>query len=405
MPGVTWATSISPMDAAPRLPPLRRLPPAAWMALPWCAFVIYATAHGTGESRAWPAALATGLVVAVAAALLSRWALASIVLLLAGSAAVTITLASEPVALVQVLTVDIAVSLIAVAAARRVSITAAGLAAAAVAAYPVIGRAARMPASASVVLATTLTVVVAWLIGNSIRQSRHHAEMLRSQSVAQAVAAERLRIAREVHDMVAHSIGIIAIQAGMGSRVIDTQPAEARNALAAIEDVSRDTLAGLRRMLGVLRRVDPGGAPPAAPGQRPLDGMLREAAPGLADLERLAATAQEAGVRVDIRWHGRHRPLPADVDMSAFRIIQEALTNVMRHAGASHCQVSIAQRHEDLSIEVVDDGRGGCIDGTGFGITGMRERADLLHGDLHAGPAAGGGFRVTARLPVPVRTR
>jgi signal transduction histidine kinase len=240
------------------------------------------------------------------------------------------------------------------------------------------------------------TVAVAWLIGYSIRQANVHAEELRVQASAQAATAERLRIARELHDMVAHSIGIIAIQAGMGTRVIATQPAEAGNALAAIEATSRQTLAGLRQMLGALRRAETG----ADPGPLPLD-----PAPGLADLGRLAATTLDAGVRIDVQRRGDLRPLPAEVDLSAFRIVQEAVTNVVRHAGIGHCQVSIDCRDGELSIEVTDDGRGGVIGHTGYGIIGMRERAVLLGGQLTAGPRPGGGFRVAARLPLPAAAR
>jgi signal transduction histidine kinase len=191
--------------------------------------------------------------------------------------------------------------------------------------------------------------------------------------------------------MVAHSVGIIAIQAGMGRRVIDTQPAEARDALAAIEATSRETLAGLRRTVGALRRTGP-------PVERDTD-ILRT--PGLADLAQLVAKTQDAGVRVDVRWRGRPRQLPAEVDTSAFRIIQEAVANVVRHASTAHCQVSIDHRGEELSIEVTDDGSATRAADTGYGIAGMRERAALLHGELTAGPRPQGGFRVTAVLPVP----
>jgi signal transduction histidine kinase len=231
--------------------------------------------------------------------------------------------------------------------------------------------------------------VIAWLIGNSIRQSRIHAETLRAQAEAQAATAERLRIARELHDMVAHSIGIIAIQAGVGGRVIDTQPIEAHNALTAIETTSRETLAGLRRMLGALRQAEPGAA-------TPLDPAL-----GLADVGKLAATTADAGVLVEVQWHGPQRPLPAEIDTSAFRIIQEAVTNVVRHAGTAECQVSIDHQDDELAIEVLDDGRGGAVVGGGYGIAGMRERVGLLNGQFTAGPRPGGGFRVAARLPVP----
>jgi signal transduction histidine kinase len=166
--------------------------------------------------------------------------------------------------------------------------------------------------------------IIAWLIGNSIRQAQARAELLRAQAAAQAAMAERLRIARELHDIMAHSIGIIAIQAGAGRRVFDARPAEARDALAAIEATSRETLSGLRRMVTGLRRAEPG----PGPGQAPLG-----PAPGLADLDRLAAMTLDAGVQVDVDWHGSREPLPAAIDLSAFRIIQEAVTNVVRHAG------------------------------------------------------------------------
>jgi signal transduction histidine kinase len=241
-----------------------------------------------------------------------------------------------------------------------------------------------------------VVVIVAWLIGHSIRQARARAELLRAQAAAQIVLAERLRIARELHDIVAHSIGIIAIQAGAGHRVFDASPAEARDALAAIEATSRQTLSGLRRLMTGLRHAEP----EPGPGQAPLG-----PAPGLADIERLAATALDTGLKVDVDWHGSREPLPTDIDLSAFRIIQEAVTNVIRHAGTSQCQVSIDQQDGYLSIEVTDSGRGGGAAGTGYGITGMRERAALLGGDFSAGPRPGGGFRVATRLPLPASAR
>jgi len=241
-----------------------------------------------------------------------------------------------------------------------------------------------------------VVTIIAWLIGHSIRQAQAQAELRRAQAAAQAELAQRLGIARELHDIVAHSIGIIAIQAGAGRRVFDTSPAEARDALAAIEATSRETLAGLRRMMTGLRRAEPG----PGPGQAPLG-----PAPGLADIERLAAMTLEAGVKVEVHWHGGGEPLPADIDLSAFRIIQEAVTNVVRHAGTSQCRVLIDQQDGQLSIEVTDSGRGGGVAGTGYGITGMRERAALLGGDFSAGPRPGGGFRVAVRLPVPAPAR
>jgi signal transduction histidine kinase len=251
-----------------------------------------------------------------------------------------------------------------------------------------------------ITIAVPLAMIIAWLIGNSIRQARARTELVRAQAAAQTALAERLRIARDLHDIVAHSIGIIAIQAGSGRRVFDARPAEARDALAAIEATSRETLSGLRRMMTGLRRAELGPGSELAP---------LGPAPGLADLEQLAAMTLDAGVQVDVDWRGSREPLPADIDLSAFRIIQEAVTNVVRHADTDWCRVWVDQQDGQLLIEVTDGGRGGSVvsaaTGAGYGITGMRERAALLGGDLEAGPRPGGGFRVAARLPVPVLAR
>lgn len=240
-----------------------------------------------------------------------------------------------------------------------------------------------------------LAMAASCMAGLLSRERHQHAVALRSQEVAEAVTAERLRIARELHDMIAHSIGIIAIQAGVGSRVIQTQPAEAREALRAIETTSRETLSGLRRTLVALRQADLDAATSGKAALAP--------SPGLADLERLAAATADAGVRVDVRRSGEQRPLPADIDLSAYRIVQEALTNVVRHADTGRCRVAIRYGDEELSVEVVDDGRGATANGPahGFGLVGMRERVGLLNGHLSAGPRPEGGFRVAARLPLP----
>jgi signal transduction histidine kinase len=251
------------------------------------------------------------------------------------------------------------------------------------------GYGAPLPTTAAFIV---LGLAVVWQVGHSIRQRREYTEARRAQAAVQAVQAERLRIARELHDMIAHSIGVIAIQAGVGGRVIDTQPAEARKALNAIEDTSRETLAGLRRMLGALRRAEPGSAP-------------LDPSPGLAELDGLVARSLHAGIRVDVRRLGQERTLPADIDLSAFRIIQESVTNVIRHAGAQKCRVSLDYQEDELSIEVADEGRGGGDLQDGYGIAGMRERVGLLHGHFSAGPRPEGGFRVSARLPVPTGVR
>ncbi|MFI6876559.1 sensor histidine kinase [Streptomyces sp. NPDC050400] len=241
-----------------------------------------------------------------------------------------------------------------------------------------------------------LVLLVACMVGLLGRERRQHAEALHDQAVAEAVTAERLRIARELHDMVSHSIGVIAIQSGVASRVIETRPKEAREALEAIETTSRETLQGLRRTLVALRRAEPGGAAPLTP------------ATGLADLGSLTeVTARDAGVHVEVVRSGAQRPLPADVDLAAYRIVQESLTNVVRHAGTDTCRVLVSFGDTDLALEIVDAGRGTTAGspGTGFGITGMGERVSLLHGEFSAGPRPEGGFRVAARIPLPEAAR
>ncbi|MEE1809661.1 sensor histidine kinase [Streptomyces sp. BE133] len=245
----------------------------------------------------------------------------------------------------------------------------------------------------STLLAVAASIVIPWTIGNSIRQQHLYSQALRAQAATQAVTAERLRIARELHDMVAHSIGVIAIQAGAASLVIDTQPAGARKALGAIETTSRETLAGLRRMLVSLRHAEVEEDHPAK----------AAAAEGLEAVDRLTETTAAAGVRVEVRWRGRRRPMPPETDLAAFRIIQESVTNTVRHSGTDRCRVFVDYGVEELAIEIVDDGRGplrgDMTAGTGFGISGMRERVALLNGRFSAGPRPEGGFRVSARLP------
>ncbi|MFF4284456.1 sensor histidine kinase [Streptomyces sp. NPDC001633] len=291
------------------------------------------------------------------------------------------------------LAADLVLGFLVAHCARRVSIVAVSVSF--VVQFLVIGLFAQGDSLSVNGLIALLAMVASCIAGLLRRERREHAVALRAQEVAEAVTAERLRIARELHDMVAHSIGIIAIQAGVGSRVIQTQPAEAREALRAIEATSRETLSGLRRTLVSLRQAE---RDVTAPKQSPL-----APAPGLADIERLAAATADAGVRVDVRRTGADRPLPADIDLSAYRIVQEALTNVVRHAGTGRCRVTIDHGDEELFVEVVDEGRGATGHGSahGFGLIGMRERVALLGGRLSTGPRPEGGYRVAVRLPLP----
>jgi signal transduction histidine kinase len=220
------------------------------------------------------------------------------------------------------------------------------------------------------------------------RQRAAELEEAREELARRAVTEERLRIARELHDVVAHSMSIIAVQSGVGVHVLDSQPEEARKALAAVEATSRQALVEMRRLLGVLREeAEPRGS--LAP------------APGLAEVEALAAEVARAGVRVEVHIEGTPCELPAGLDLSAYRIVQEALTNVVRHAGPATARVAVRYSPGQVALEVVDDGRGpGAEDRGGHGLAGMRERAALYGGTLEAGPVPGGGFRVAATLPV-----
>jgi signal transduction histidine kinase len=253
-----------------------------------------------------------------------------------------------------------------------------------------------------------LIIGAAWLLGRFVGDRRVYAakleqrtaelEQAREELARRAVAEERLRLARELHDVVAHSISVIAVQSGVGAHVANTQPKEAAKALAAIEATSRAALTELRRLLGVLRQE---GEP---------QGSLAPV-PGLADLDSLLAEVAKAGLAVRLRVEGTPSPLPAGVDLSAYRIVQEALTNVVKHAGPARAQVTIRYSDRDVTVEVTDDGRGAAAptgDGpvaTGHGLIGMRERVAAFGGDLKVGPELGNGFRVAARLPLAAERR
>ena len=230
-----------------------------------------------------------------------------------------------------------------------------------------------------------------------VREADKRAEAER-QSAARVLAEERLRIAQELHDVVAHSMSVIAVQAGVGAHVLDERPEQARAALEAISATSRGTLTEMRRLLGVLRSSD--GARSHAP------------APGLADLPRLVDDVRAVGVPATLHVEGTADSVHAGIELSAYRVVQEALTNVLKHAGKpTRVDVTVRHRPGLLAVEVTDDGRGlaarssnggaagSPAEGSGHGLVGMRERVELWGGELSVGPAPGGGYRVTARLP------
>jgi signal transduction histidine kinase len=208
------------------------------------------------------------------------------------------------------------------------------------------------------------------------------------------VTEERLRIARELHDVLAHNISMINVQAGVALHLIDQRPDQAKPALTAIKQASKEALSELRSVLGVLRQVD-----------EPGDGS-RAPAPSLTRLDDLVQRSAATGLEVHKAVQGEVRPLPAPVDLAAFRIVQEALTNVVRHAGARTATVLVRYDRDAVSVQVDDDGRGApSEDGSpgGSGLVGMRERAESVGGAVEAGPRPGGGFRVLARLPIEGR--
>ncbi|MCX4770040.1 sensor histidine kinase [Streptomyces sp. NBC_01260] len=400
------------MSATPSLPLLKRVPPGLWVAAAWYAGVVFtflmrARLPGEQEPSVLPGVIFyrwDGLLTQVLAAallargcvLLERRPLKSLAMVLGAAALATLSLSVGEIPLAQFLAADVALYFVAATRPRRTGNIALAMALGTLIGFLAVRVVARWNVGTSAELAVALTAVVAWLVGRSVHEARKHDESLAAKAAAQAIIAERLRIAREMHDMVAHSVGIIALQAGAAARVVHTQPDAAREAMSAVETAGRETLSGLRRMLGALRQDGPG-----------LQGPEREAAPlhpaeGLAGLDRLARATTAAGVRVDVRWRGERRPLPPDIDLSAFRIIQESVTNVVRHAATGSCRVSVEYGPEELAIEVADGGRGpGKAADTGFGLAGMRERVALLHGEFTAAPHPEGGFRVTARLPVP----
>ncbi|QKW10003.1 sensor histidine kinase [Streptomyces sp. NA04227] len=439
-----------PASPPPPLPLLKRIPPGLWTALVWCTaavqpvieYVVLPPRHEYSLSYPRdgldsPAALLllalAFLLVLAGCALLRHRTTSGYGLVLAGTVVSTVAWQQNEVPPLQFLGADLALCHVAATRTRRTAILAASAALGVLTGYLLLRSATGSESGTASEPFVALTVVIAWLVGNSVHQARAHTAELHARAAAEAVTAERLRIAREMHDTVAHSIGIIALQAGAAARVMETQPAKARAAILTVEQVGRETLAGLRRMLGALRQADEADREDekrgAAHRDPEPDGPRRRApaplrpAVGLADLERLAATTTAAGVRVEVSREGTPRPLPADLDLAAFRIVQEAVTNVVRHANADCCRVRVDYGEDELVVDVVDRGRGGGTyekgatnmkraaeagtgnTGAGLGLVGMRERVALLNGRFSAGSCPEGGFRVTARLPVPTAPR
>ena len=246
------------------------------------------------------------------------------------------------------------------------------------------------------VVPSTVWLVATWFVGRLMRRWRrraaeledltHRLDAQRELQAQAAVAVERARIARELHDVIAHNVSMMVVQAGAAARVLEGNQQDVRTALDAIEGTGRQTVDEMRRLIGVVRSDD---------------GLALSPQPTLRDLERLIANVRDAGLPVELRVEGSPVPLPPGIDLSAYRIVQEALTNALKHAGRAHATVVVRYERGAVEVEVTDDGEGpGTDTGTGHGLVGMRERVALWGGELEAGRRAGGGFEIRARLPV-----
>ena len=235
-------------------------------------------------------------------------------------------------------------------------------------------------------LALPAQFAIAWILGYALRERVVRAEAAEA-SARVAVAEERARIARELHDVVAHAVSVMVLQVGAVRHRLPDELAEDTEALRRVEQAGRTALREMRGLLAAMRE----------------DGEAAELGPqpGLADLDTLVGGIRRAGLPVDLHVEGEPATLPAAIDLSAYRIIQEGLTNTLKHAAAGHADVVVRYGGEDLEIEVRDDGSGGAtVDGRGHGLVGMRERVKIYGGERSAGPAPGGGFRLRARLPL-----
>jgi signal transduction histidine kinase len=266
----------------------------------------------------------------------------------------------------------------------------------------------RMWAAAAMTLATAVTVLLndpdnvelggilffallfatPWVVGRAIRQRRLREALLeREKAEAEAaIVEERGRIARELHDVVAHAISVIVLQARGGRKLLDSEPDEAREALDAIERTASQALVEMRRLLGLLRESDAG--------------LALAPQPTLERLDDLVERVREAGLPVEVAIEGTPTELPPGVDLSAYRIVQEALTNALKHAGPATARVVVRYRQDELVLEIADDGAGATNgDGGGHGLAGIRERVAVFGGNVQAGRRPEGGYAVRARLP------
>ncbi|HTG48012.1 MAG TPA: sensor histidine kinase [Actinomycetota bacterium] len=238
-----------------------------------------------------------------------------------------------------------------------------------------------------VVVGLTFSVGIPVLLGRIVFNRRRRLVVERESAAREAVALERTRIARELHDVVAHAMSVMIVQAGAARTVVDRDPAAAHEAIERVEETGRAGLAEMRRLIGVL--TDDARAASTAP------------VPGLAELDQLLDTVRSAGLPVELVRTGTVSDLPTGADLTAYRVIQESLTNALKHAGPASARVALDYAPDRLTIEVADDGRGPSAEpGVGHGLIGMRERVGLFGGSLQTSERPGGGFLVRAEIPV-----
>jgi signal transduction histidine kinase len=318
-------------------------------------------------------------------------------------AALAVTVTAETVLLIfrpgagAPLGVIVALYTVAAYCERRVSIRAAALAALPITVAVIVNNGAHT----GQVIPELAVFAIAWVVGDNIRTRRAYLAELearaarlereREDKADRAVIDERARIARELHDVIAHNVSVMVVQAAAGEDVFDEDPGKARESLAAVASTGRAALTELRRLLGVIRAEDDRGDPAYAP------------QPGVERIDELIGQVRETGLPVELSVLGEARPLPEGVGLCAYRIVQEALTNTLKHADASTAQVHLRYVADALELQVLDDGRGATsLNGEtdGQGLIGMRERVALFGGELTAGPRSGRGYEVRARLPL-----
>ena len=396
-----------PLASRPRVPLPGRLRPAHWVAIDaiFAAVLLAIVVRGASpENPDIPRWVATAAITVTTLPLGVRrlWPLPVFgTVLVASTALMLLAGARSPH-----LQLAIAIYPVVVQLPRRTAIgaLAAALAAIPVGVLPAPGWEPGAGSPIGLMISSSILIIGVWVVGFAVREQRAYTAKLREIAAREAVAQERLRIARELHDVVAHGMAVIAVQAGVANYVVEEQPEEARRALSSIEDASRTGLQELRYMLSALRSDGEYESP-------------QQSSPGLAGLGPLVSRFTEAGLPVRPLIRGAGRPLPPAIDQSAYRIVQEALTNVVKHAGRATAELTVDVTPDEVRIEVVDDGvprlsgpeAGGGGPGNGMGglrpghgIIGMQERVAVFGGELEVGPLQppAAGFRVCAVIPL-----